>query len=118
MIPPDWEPFRRDEDGELVGYLVTTDDLVTPMSLLGTALDTSADRFTAEQVLAATGLSYLADQWILRQPDGTEQRVVIVELDAARAVVTPADFALVVGRPTDEGDAIEIAIPTDRLIRR
>ncbi len=115
MIPADWEPHHRD-DGELIGYLVAEGpDLVVPVNLVGHPIGDAMDRFEAEDLLEDAGLSYLAEPWLLRNEDGSEQRVVIVEVDADHVVVTDAQFALVVGRPMDMVDRVSLSVPTDRL---
>ena len=115
MIPSDWEPYQRD-DGEVIGYLaVENDDLVVPVNLVGHPIGDAMDRLEAEELLEAAGLSYLAEPWVLRHDDGSEQRVVIVEVDADHVVVTDAQFALVVGRPADMVDRVTLSVPTDRL---
>ena len=115
MIPSDWEPYQRD-DGEVIGFVaIEEDDLVVPVNLVGHPIGDAMDRLEAEQLLEAAGLSYLAEPWVLRHDDGTEQRVVIVEVDADHVVVTDAQFALVVGRPADMVDRVTLSVPTDRL---
>ena len=115
MIPADWEPHHRD-DGELIGYLVAAEgNLVVPINLVGHPIGEAMERFAAEDMLEDAGLSYLAEPWVLRHDDGSEQRVVIVEVDADRVVVTDAQFALVVGRPPDMVDRVTLSVPTDRL---
>ena len=115
MIPADWEPYQR-EDGEVIGYLVADEDgFVVPINLVGHPIGEAMDRFAAEDLLEDAGLSYLAEPWVLRHDDGTEQRVVIVEVDADHVVVTDAQFALVVGRPADMVDRVTLTVPTDRL---
>ena len=115
MIPADWEPYTR-EDGEVIGYLVADEDgLVVPINLVGHPIGEAMARFAAEDLLEDAGLSYLAEPWVLRHDDGTEQRVVIVEVDANHVVVTDAQFALVVGRPSDMVDRVTLTVPTDRL---
>ena len=115
MIPSDWEPHHRD-DGELIGYLVEDElDLVVPVNLVGHPIGAAMDRLAAEELLEDAGLSYLAEPWLLRHDDGSEQRVVIVEVDADHVVVTDAQFALVVGRPVDMVDRVTLSVPTDRL---
>ena len=115
MIPADWEPHHRD-DGELIGYLVAGErDLVVPINLVGHPIGAAMERFAAEDILEDAGLSYLAEPWMLRRDDGSEQRVVIVEVDADHVVVTDAQFALVVGRPADMVDRVTLSVPTDRL---
>ncbi len=117
MIPSSWEPYHRDDDGELVGYLSAEPAGLVPRTLLGTPLDEPLERFDAEQVLEEVGLSYLADPWVLTLDDGSQRRVVLVEVDAERAVVAGAAFAQVVGAPRDAGDQVELPLPTDRLRR-
>lgn len=117
MIPATWSPYHRSDDGELIGYLVEDeDDLVVPVNLVGHPVGEAMDTYSAEQTLEDVGLTYLAEQWLLRQDDGTEKRVVIIEIDADHVVVGDAEFALVVGRPADMiGDRVILAVPTDRL---
>lgn len=117
MIPSSWEQYHRQDDGELIGYLAPSGEAVVPMTLLGTPLDDPTDPWSAEQVLEQTGLSYLADRWLLRHEDGSEQRVVLIEVDPERAVVGDADSALVVGRPAELSGRTELPVPTDRLRR-
>ncbi len=115
MIPGQWSPHQRD-DGELIGYLVPDESgLVVPVNLVGHPIGDAMDELAAEQMLEDAGLSYLAEPWLLRRDDGTDQRVVIVEVDADHVVVTDAQFALVVGRPKDMVDRITLSVPTDRL---
>ena len=81
MIPADWQPHHRD-DGELIGYVVAEENgLVVPVNLVGHPIGDAMDRFAAEELLEDAGLSYLAEPWLLRHDDGTEQRVVIVEVE-------------------------------------
>lgn len=117
MIPADWVRHVRG-DGELIGYLAPQgDDLFTAMTLLGTPLGEPVDEWTAADALDDVGLSYLADRWILTDPEGSERPVVLVEASPERVMVAPADFALVVGMPRDPADEIAIEVPTDRLRR-
>jgi hypothetical protein len=104
-------------DGELIGYLMADEgDLVVPMNLVGHPVGEAMDVFAAEQTLEDVGLSYLAEQWVLRHDDGSERRVVIIEIDADHVVVGDAEFALVVGRPADMvGERVTLPVPTDRL---
>jgi hypothetical protein len=115
MIPTDWQPHHRD-DGELIGYVVTEENgLVVPVNLVGHPIGDAMDRFAAEELLENAGLSYLAEPWLLRHDDGTEQRVVIIEVDADHVVVTDAQFARVVGLPKDMAETLTLSVPTDRL---
>ena len=118
MIPAEWEPHYRPDDGELIGYLIPADDeLVIPTTIFGYRLEPAMDRFAAEQVLNDLGLSYLANVWLLADEDGSERRVVLVECNADEVVVADAEFALVVGAPREAGDRQVITVPTERLHR-
>lgn len=125
MIPTDWTPYHRVDDGELIGYLrpaPDTDGLVTPVTLFGHPLiDDIGEDFWAEEVLEGYGLSYLAERWDLDRGDGTTSRVVITECSPERLVVALAEFAQVIApggmdrRSEDWGQTWELPVPTDRL---
>lgn len=120
MIPSDWTPYYRLDDGELIGYLrpeTETPDAVTPVTLFGHPLaDEPGEQWWAEQVLEDLGLSYLAERWELQRPDGGTSRVVITECSPDRVVVKLAEFAQVVGDiPDDLNQQWELSVPTDRL---
>ncbi len=59
----DWVEHRREDDGELVGFLAPTGDGFTAMTVFGSPLADPAERVEAERVLDTSGLSYLADRW-------------------------------------------------------
>ena len=61
MIPQDWTPVHRPEDGELVGYLVPGDAGSTPVTLFGHPLGGPADAGEAEALLLHRGLGVLAE---------------------------------------------------------
>lgn len=127
MIPSDWTPYHRVDDGELIGYLQPSADdadLVTPVSLFGHPLaDEPGEDWWAEQVLEDLGLSYLADRWELVREDGTTSRVVISECSPERVVVALAEFAQVIApdgvdrSSEDWGKQWTLPVPTDRLRR-
>ncbi|MVA75973.1 hypothetical protein GC722_08045 [Auraticoccus sp. F435] len=123
MIPSSWLPSYRADDLELIGYLAPAEpgadgEQVVPMTLLGTPLGAPMSVPAAEQVLEEVGLSYLAERWLLRHDDGPlagqEQQVVVVEVTPESAVLSTADFALVVGS-SRLGEPLRVELPTDRL---
>ena len=71
-IPHTWTPYIRDDDGELLGYLVGGDGAVQATTLFGYPLGAPGDEAAAERVLDSIGLSYLADRWLLTLPDRRE----------------------------------------------
>lgn len=112
MIPPRWIPYRRPTDDELVGYLVPDGEDMVPVTLFGYPLSGSEERVDAEQRLAVSGLSCLADHWELAQPDGSAIRVKIREITPDRLVVTVDDF----GAGGTMNDAVVLEVPeTGRL---
>lgn len=115
MIPADWTPHRRPGDRETIGYLAPAGDDVVPMSLLGVPLGEPADWVSAEDVLEEAGLRWLAQPLWLREDDGSDRRVVVLEIDAERVVVGDAEAALVVGRPEELSGRTVLELPTDRL---
>lgn len=125
MIPSDWTPYHRTDDGELIGYLqpsAADADLVVPVTLFGHPLaDEPGEDWWAEQVLEDLGLSYLADRWELVREDGTTSRVVISECSPEQVVVALAEFAQVIApdgvdRSTEDwGTTWTLPVPTDRL---
>ncbi len=113
MIPEHWIEHRRGGDRELIGFVVPEGEDFVPTSLLGTPLGPVGPWEDAEARLDEIGIGYLADTWLLRHDDGSEQRVALVEVDRERVVVANADFANVVG--ADHGARVELEVPTDRL---
>lgn len=115
MIPADWTPHRRPGDRETIGYLAPAGEDVVPMSLLGVPLGEPTDWVSAEDVLEESGLRWLAQPLWLREDDGSDRRVVVLEIDAERVVVGDAEAALVVGRPEELSGRTVLELPTDRL---
>lgn len=124
MIPQTWVPYHREEDDELLGYLVPVGDAldqrVVPVTVFGHPLADVSDVEDAGQVLGAVGLSYLADRWMLTLPEDSAQRdatriaVQIVEATPTRLVVQSVDF----GYEGDYGTRFELEVPdTGRLSR-
>jgi len=125
MIPNDWTPYHRIDDGELIGYLqpsAADAELVMPVTLFGHPLaDEPGEDWWAEQLLEDLGLSYLAERWELLREDGTTSRVVISECSPEHVVVALAEFAQVIApngvdRSTEDwGKKWTLSVPTDRL---
>lgn len=114
MIPQTWTPYRRDEDNEILGYLTPTDDveLVAPVTLFGYPLSEAVDLATAYEILEATGLSYLAEPWLLLTDQHPEpMKVQIVEASPDRLVVKGADY----GAPELFNTAFVLEVPTTEL---
>ncbi|WP_194409696.1 hypothetical protein [Microbacterium cremeum] len=97
MLPADWIEHRR-ADREVLGWMLADGDGFRVFDLLGrerTPLGAAGepapiDWLAAEELLDALGLSYLADRWTLRLPDGSERPVRIAEA-SPRGVTVVAD---------------------------
>lgn len=86
-----WIAHWREDDGELVGFLVPTDEGYVPVTLFGYVLGEASDHHDAVYVLESHGLSYLAERWWLRRGEGWVA-VQIVEASPERVVVSSVDF--------------------------
>lgn len=110
----DWVEHRREDDGELVGFLAPTGDGFTAMTVFGSSLADPAERVDAERVLDTSGLSYLADRWQLQVDEGQRIEVEIVEASPEQVVVKNVDFSSGLAH----GHRIALTVPVeDRLTR-
>lgn len=116
MIPSAWVPYHREDDGELLGYLVPDGELFVPVTVFRYELGDAADEYDASQVLENIGLSYLADTWVLSIADRDEPiNVQIVEASPEVLKVKSVDY----GWEQDWGTIIELPVPDPgRLLRR
>lgn len=115
MIPSSWQEHRRDDDGELLGYLVPDGELHTPVTVFGFPLDRGLDEYDAGQVLDSVGLSYLADRWLLTVEDRPEPiNVQIVEASPSTLRVKSVDY----GYSVDYGTVFELPVPETGRLRR
>jgi hypothetical protein len=109
VIPTsEWVGHIRDEDKELLGFLVPDGERFVPVTIFGYVLSGPVDRDEAEHVLESIGLSYLAERWWLRL-DQTRIAVEIVEASPQRVVVKNVDF----GHDGDIGERFTPAAPID-----
>ena len=95
MLPTDWIEHRRPDDREPVGWIRPDGDDWVAVSLLGHDLTGPVDWLVAEEALEATGLSWLADVWMLEQEEGEPLRVRIVEVTPDGVVVQTDDFGAI-----------------------
>jgi len=85
VIPGNWEPYEREDDGELLGYVEPVGDRVRPVTVFGHPLAEPGDREDGRERFEELGLRYLAEPWVLRLPDRAEPiRVRILEASAER----------------------------------
>jgi len=95
VIPADWTPHRRPEDGELLGWIRPDGELWVPVTLLGHDASGPIEWLEAEEVLEAKGLSWLADIWMLERHGADPLRVRMVEVTPQRVVVKTDDFGAI-----------------------
>lgn len=88
----DWIEHRRSDDGELLGWIKPAGDDFVVVDLLGRCHAEPVDWMTAEEALDRLGLSYLAEPWELRLPDGSWLRVRIAEVSVSGIRVKKEDW--------------------------
>lgn len=91
MNVSDWIAHRREEDGELVGFLAPAGAGFIPRTVFGYALSEPVDKEAATSTLDAVGLSYLAERWRLRLADA-DLAVEIIEASPEQVIVQNVDF--------------------------
>lgn len=88
MNTAEWIEHRRGVDGELIGWMAPSGDGFVVVDLLGRKRSDPVDWLTAEETLDRIGLSFLADPFELRLPDGRWLQVRIAELSPEGIRVT------------------------------
>jgi len=95
MTPDDWIAHHRPGDRERLGWIRPDGDGFVALDALGRPVTGTVDWLAAEEALEERGLHWLADLWQLDLPDGTCERVRIVEVTPDRVVVKGDDFGAV-----------------------
>jgi hypothetical protein len=112
MTPTGWQPYRRAEDDELVGYLSTDERGTTPLTLFGYPLSDPVDEAAAVEVLQGRGRSALGEPWWLQEEDGSGFRVQILAAYPDEVRVARADYGFV----SHDSERRSLPVPTgDRL---
>jgi hypothetical protein len=118
MIPATWIPYRRAEDNELLGYMRPVEGMTNrfvPVTVFGHPLGTEADEYDTQQVLDATGLSYLASRWLLTLDGRPEPvSVEIVEASPEQLRVKNVDY----GYEGNIGEIFVLDVPPGDALRR
>lgn len=83
---------RRADDRELLGWIRPRGERFAAVDLLGRVVAEDVDWLAAEEALDDRGLSYLAEPFVLRLPDGTDQRVRLSQLSADGVTVVDDDW--------------------------
>lgn len=83
---------RREDDGELLGFVISGPAGAVPRTVFGSALgEPQDDEESARSVVESEGLNYLADRWLLCR-ESSELQVRIVEASPLRVVVQNDDY--------------------------
>lgn len=107
--------YYREDDGELLGYLIPKGDLFVPVTVFGYQLGGAADEEDVSQVLESIGLSYPADTWPLSIADRDEPiNVQIAEASPEVLRVKSVDY----GWEQDYGTIIELPVPESGRLQR
>jgi hypothetical protein len=112
VIPETWLPRHREDDGELVGYLVGDGDEVVPVSLVGHPVGPGSDEETAGALLDWRGLPSLDRRFWTRWPGDegwTSVRIIEaspVQVTIRREVGTPADLRQTITLPNPAADVL------------
>ena len=93
--PETWIEHRRPGDRERLGWIRPDGDGFVAHDALGREATGTVDWLTAEEALEERGLHWLADLYQLDLPDGTRERVRLVEVTPERVVVKVDDFGAV-----------------------
>jgi hypothetical protein len=86
-----WVPVRREDDGELIGFVAEGSAGWAPLTVFGHPLASEGEREAAEDRLHAVGMSYLAEKWELRQGQDWIS-VQLLEASPAGVTVQLVDF--------------------------
>ncbi|MFT8787277.1 MAG: hypothetical protein ABF806_01795 [Bifidobacterium psychraerophilum] len=87
-----WVEYRRDSDGERLGWIIDEEQSYTAVDLLGERRFTTNDWLKAEQYLNNLGLAYLSERYELRTKSGEWVPVRIVGLSPNEILVKIEDF--------------------------
>lgn len=106
----------RPDDREHVGYIEMTDDgLFIPYDLLRRQYGEPMELFEAEELLDATGLHALGEQWLLRAEDGAWVPVGIHAFSRETVAMAPQLDDGAVAKALDLTATVMLPLPTDRL---
>jgi hypothetical protein len=108
-----WIAYRRDADGERLGWIAPAGDGFVPLSLLGRPLSEPVSWGQAERRLEDEGLGYLAEVWLLDGPEGP-RRVRFKEVSPDRLRLITDNYGAI-DVPFDE---IVLPVPAPAGLRR
>lgn len=86
------EEVRRDEDGELCGYVAHSSDGWDALTVFGGLLGRYEQRSDAETQVIETGLSSLAERWTLRNDAADKEEIVCIQEANPSSVTVARDY--------------------------
>ena len=91
----DWIEYRRQSDGERLGWIEPRGEQFVVIDLLGTECTSAVDWVDAEQHLEELGLSYLAEPYELQIPSGEWIAVRLTSVSTDGIEVKTEDYGAV-----------------------
>ncbi|MCI1832860.1 MAG: hypothetical protein LKI77_07980 [Bifidobacterium sp.] len=90
-----WIEYRRDSDGERLGWIIDNNESYTVVDLLGHQRFTTDDWLKAEQYLEDLGLMYLSEQYEMRTASHEWIPVRITGVSSKEIQVKTEDFGAI-----------------------
>ena len=91
---------RREEDGELCGFVDERDGRWHALTVFGGVLGEHCSREDAVALVSAEGLASLAERWLLRDAADAEPQVVCIQEADPSGVTVALDHYSLPGVPT------------------
>lgn len=101
--------MRRDDDGELCGFVLERDGAWLALTVFGGTLGTHLDRSSAEGHVLSDGLASLAERWSYRSSPEAEWQVVCIQEARPGWVLLALDHYSMPGVPTAVVTADDLA---------
>ncbi len=108
------KPIHREEDNELLGYILHDNDIWLPLTIFGYALESCVSEADAIRVISNKGLESLMDTWQYFDTDQEDwYNCTIIEAKKNEIAVRITDY----GHP-DAHQTIVISNPSDDNFRK
>jgi hypothetical protein len=91
---------RRENDGELCGFVAEVSAQWQSLTVFGAVLDIHDDRDAATLAVLDIGLASLAERWQLQRPGSEEAEIVCIQEADPTGVTLALDYSSLPGVPT------------------
>ena len=91
---------RREDDGELCGFVARRNDQWCALNVFGAVLGTHSSSEEATNQVLDEGLASLSNRWILRNSASGDEQVVCIQEANAQKVTLALDYYSLPGVPT------------------